>query len=63
MKAQDFGSVVLLVPATEGELQWLLDNCNVESWQMLGGALAVEPRMADAILEGFNSGRNAYREE
>lgn len=62
MKVQEFGSVTLLVPGTEQELAWLLDNCNVEPWQMLGGALAVEPRMAEAIMEGYATGRHAFEE-
>ena len=53
MQLQDHGTIALIIPANQGEMDWLRDNVQYESWQVQGGALAVEPRMAEAIMEGF----------
>ena len=39
-------------PLTPAGKQWLHDMTQHEGWQWLGGALAVEPRMVCALVEG-----------
>ena len=55
VRVNDQGSVVLLQPITEAASDWIDENIESESWQWFGGALAVEHRYADAIIEGMQS--------
>ena len=57
LRLEDHGSVVLLFADTEEGQLWIDDNVEYESWQMLGGGIACEPRMADAVAMGaFSDG-------
>lgn len=47
---EDHGSIVLLRPASESGQEWIDENVAVE--QVLGNAVAVEPRYVEAILDG-----------
>lgn len=47
------GSIVLLKPQTPEGSQWLQEHCQHESWQWFGHALAVEPRYAEAVIDGM----------
>ena len=51
MRLERHGTVTLLVPESLAERHWLEAHADAEPWQWTGGALAVEPRLADAILE------------
>ena len=51
----DGGSVVLVTPLTKTAIKWVEDNAAIESWQWLGGAFSIEPRMVEDLLEGFAS--------
>ena len=55
VRVNDQGSVVLLQPITEAASDWIDENIESEGWQWFGGALAVEHRYADAIIEGMQS--------
>lgn len=46
------GSVVLLSTGTEEGADWVEENVGFESWQMLGGSIACEPRMVGPVIEG-----------
>ena len=53
IEVTNHGSVVMLRPLTPAAEAWVSDNLELESWQWFGGAAAIEPRYADAILEGM----------
>jgi hypothetical protein len=46
------GSITLLTPLTPNGRRWLSRNVEAEAWQWIGGGLAVEPRYADALVDG-----------
>lgn len=46
------GTVVMLSAATEAGQEWLDANLQIEPWQLLGGAIACEPRMCEAVAAG-----------
>lgn len=50
----DEGSIVLFVPRDDDAREWLEDNTASEPWQWLGGALAVEWRLAGALIEALS---------
>lgn len=43
-------SVILITPVSDAAEAWVEQNVQTDQW--LGGAFAVEPRYAGAILEG-----------
>lgn len=48
------GSVTLLTPLTDAAQEWVDENLPpLESWQMFGNAIAIEPRNARDILQGL----------
>lgn len=47
------GSVALLCPISPAGERWANKNLVTESWQHFGGAIAIEPRALDAIIEGI----------
>lgn len=49
------GSVTLLTPVSDAAREWAAEHLPVEPWQMLGNAIAIEPRYADPILEGIDA--------
>jgi hypothetical protein len=49
----DCGSVTMLTPMTEQGREWIGANLDADSWQWLGGSLAVEPSMVPALLEAM----------
>jgi hypothetical protein len=49
----DHGSIVLFKPATKSALCWLLNNTQQDA-QWFGGALVVEPRYVDTLLDGLH---------
>jgi hypothetical protein len=51
LRVDDLGSIVLLTPLTGDAQRWVDANLSVEQRQWLGGALAVEPRCVDALLD------------
>lgn len=46
------GGIVMLIPATARGAAWLRDNVAAEAWQYTSGALAVEHRYAQDIIDG-----------
>lgn len=49
---EEHGTVTLLRPLTRAGGQWLHDNVSSEPWQWMGVALAAEPRLVPAVIEG-----------
>lgn len=45
-------SAVMVLVATEAASAWVEENVELEPWQWVGQAFAVEPRMLDQLLEG-----------
>lgn len=57
------GSISFLTPMTPVGREWVSDNLNIESWQMWGGSVAIEPRMLEAIIDGaINDGLEVEEE-
>jgi len=51
---ENHGSLVLLRPLTEAASDWLDENIS-EDAQHFGGAVVVEPRYVEAIVEGMQN--------
>jgi hypothetical protein len=49
------GSIILLIPNTEGSQEWINENLCLESWQKQGNNIAVEPRSFEIIEEGIEN--------
>jgi hypothetical protein len=49
---RDEGSVVGFEPQTEAGRTWVDENMAYDSWQVFGGAIWVEHRLAPAIIQG-----------
>ena len=52
VRVEKHGSIVLLRPLTNGGKSWLDENIPDDA-QMLGNAVACEPRYVDAIVAGM----------
>jgi hypothetical protein len=50
---RDEGTIVALSPVTKRGRAWVDDNLQAEPWQWLGGALCVDHRMAQDIINGM----------
>lgn len=50
---RDEGTIVALSPVTKRGRAWVDDNIQAEPWQWLGGALCVDHRLAQDIIEGM----------
>jgi hypothetical protein len=48
-------SIALFIPFSQKALAWLKKNCDSEGWQWENDNLSVEPRMADAIIQGMKA--------
>jgi hypothetical protein len=48
----DHGTVCVIQPLSSRGTEWVNENISYESWQMIGGGIASEPRMAQAVAEG-----------
>jgi hypothetical protein len=53
LKIYNEGSIIVLTPLTEDARNWIDENCNVESWQWMGGSLAIDYRFAEDIIYGL----------
>ncbi len=51
---ENHGSLVLIRPLTEAASDWLDENIS-EDAQHFGGAVVVEPRYVEAIVEGMRN--------
>jgi len=51
---ESHGSLVLIRPLTEAASDWLDENIS-EDAQHFGGAVVVEPRYVEAIVEGMQN--------
>jgi hypothetical protein len=49
---ENHGSIWLFRPSTESARQWLEENTQSDA-QWFGGALVVEPRYVDPLVEGL----------
>jgi Holliday junction resolvase-like predicted endonuclease len=49
------GTIVNIKPLTPEAKLWFNQNVNFESWQCCGDYVAIEPRMANDIIDGFNA--------
>ena len=49
---ENHGSVVMLRAMTRTAALWLQDNVVSEPWQWMGNAVAAEPRMVQAVIDG-----------
>jgi len=47
------GSVIALRPMTPAGNDWIDSNLCLESWQWFGGCAVIDPRYAEAILDGM----------
>jgi hypothetical protein len=52
LDVDSMGSVATLRALTAAGAQWLADNVPVETWQMFGGAVCLEPACLPAIVKG-----------
>lgn len=50
---QNHGSVCMLRPITDAAKEWVDANLELEGWQWMGPSFAVEPRCADALIDGI----------
>jgi hypothetical protein len=48
-------SVVMFQPVTEEAKQWVDDNLELEGWQWLGPAFAVDHRMVEHLIDGMEA--------
>lgn len=46
------GTVTVLVADTDAGREWIEDNIQYEDWQLLGGALVIQTKFAEAIMAG-----------
>jgi hypothetical protein len=49
------GTLFLAMPGTDEGHQWLLENCDAESYSWLGPNLAIEHRFAADIADGASA--------
>jgi len=54
VKIENHGSLVLIRPLTEAASDWLDENIS-EDAPHFGGAVVVEPRYVEAIVEGMQN--------
>lgn len=48
-------SIYLIRPVSDAASSWIDEHVQPEPWQWLGGALAVEHRYIDALVEGMEA--------
>ena len=53
VSVEHHGTIVLVRPISRDAHIWIRDNVEYEGWQMFGGALAVEPRTVDVLVDGM----------
>lgn len=53
MTVKYYGSIAMLRPTTKAARRWIDEFLAVESWQWVRGAVAVEPRYVEAILDAY----------
>lgn len=52
-KLHNHGSVVMIEPVSHEAKDWVRENLDLEGWQWMGNAFAVEPRMVDNLVAGI----------
>lgn len=50
---ENHGTVILIQPLTKRGTAWVEENISAEGWQMLGNAIAAEPRMCPDVIAGM----------
>lgn len=53
IKITDEGSIVMFTPMTKAGEDWIQQNVEFESWQMMGPSLCVDHRPAQGLVEGM----------
>ena len=54
MKIDNQGSIILFSPQGDEEYNWLVECVDSEPYQWLGNSLAVDHRMAGALIDEIN---------
>lgn len=57
------GTITLLKTLTDDCAMWVVDNVAIEGWQWFGGAIAVEPRYEEALVDGLTEAGFTQEEE
>jgi hypothetical protein len=52
IRFENHGTICIIQPLTGRGVEWVNENISYESWQQMGGGIASEPRMAQAVAEG-----------
>jgi hypothetical protein len=52
-EVNDTGSIVQIIPLTPAASEWLDENVESEGWQWMGNALCIDPRSAEAVIDGM----------
>jgi hypothetical protein len=55
VRVENHGSIALLQPLTRRGVTWLRDNVQTEPWQMMGNAIATDPRMVQNVIYGMEA--------
>lgn len=53
IKITDEGSIVMFTPMTKAGEDWIQQNVEFESWQMMGPSLCVDHLPAQGLVEGM----------
>jgi len=51
IQLHDYGSLAMVMPLTSAASAWLAANVDAESWQWMGGALAVDRRYVYGLID------------
>jgi hypothetical protein len=52
IRFENHGTVCVIQPVSSRGKEWVNENISYESWQLIRGGIASEPRMAQAVAEG-----------
>jgi hypothetical protein len=55
VRLEPLGNMVMVQPLTARAREWMDENADAPAWAWQGGALAVEPRMVGALVEGMTA--------
>ena len=53
VKIENEGTISLVTPLNAAAREWIDENIHTESWQWIGGSVAVEPRCLENLIEGM----------
>lgn len=49
------GSVIMVTPVTQDAKDWTTENVQLESWQWMGAAFAVDQHCIDNLIDGIRA--------